>query len=149
MKSDFDTLKGLASYILNHLNEKKYIVFSMENRIELIESLAVELNVSFATDEDIRSQAIEEVEEKMGEAYVAEHDITETEMFNHAKKEIIKSFQGENIAGLHLVESLFQVTNRVKSFLFNSNLIEDVFASDEEIINLLIEKIKKFTIARA
>jgi hypothetical protein len=104
--------------------------------------LATEYGVSFATDENIKEQAIEEVEEKFGDDIPG--DITETEMFNHARKEIIKSFNGENIGGLYLMESLHNIAIRVKNFLLSNDLVEDVFCSDEELINFTIDKIRGF-----
>lgn len=146
MKTDFETLKALASYTLNYLTEHKIVEYRMEIRLDLIDAMATELGVSFATDEDIRDQAIEEVEEKMG---AVEGDITETEMYLHARKEIIKSFNGEVINGLYLVESLNQVANRMKDFLLNNDLVDDVFAVDEEIVDFLIKVIRRFTPQRA
>lgn len=143
MRTTFDTLKLLSTYMLNHLTENEIVEYQIENRAALIDALAVELNVSFATDEDIREQAIEEVEEKFGKDNIPE-DITETEMFNHARKEIIKSFQGENIGGLYMVESLHNVANRVKDFLLNSDLVEDVYSTDEDLIEFLVKNIRKF-----
>ena len=143
MRTDFNTLISLATHTINHLKQDEIIEYSADKRADLIDSLATELGVSFSTDEDIRDQAIEEVEEKFGVAEVTE-DITETEMFNHARKGIIKSFQGENLGGLYMVESLFNVAKRVKDFLLNSDLIEDVFASDEDLIEFLVREMKKF-----
>ena len=99
--------------------------------------------MSFATDENIKEQAIEEVEEKFGADNLPEN-ITETEMFNHARKEIIKSFNGENIGGLYLMESLHNIAIRVKNFLLNSDLVEDVYCSDEDLIEFLVDKIREF-----
>ncbi len=142
MRTDFETLMVLAGYTINHLKENRFIEFPVDKRIELIDALATELGVSFSTDEDIKQQAIEEVEDKFGE--VEAEDITETEMFNHARKEIIKSFQGESISGLYLVESLNNVANRVKDFLLECELIDDVYSTDEEIVQFLIAKIRSF-----
>jgi hypothetical protein len=144
MKTDFETLKALASYTINFLKEKDMIDFDITKREQLIDSMATEYGVGFATDEDIRDQAIEEIEEKMGYDTVPE-DITESEMFNHARKEIIKSFNGENIGGLYLVESLHQVSNRMKDFLMNCDLIEDVFGTDDELTSFLIQRIRVFS----
>ena len=141
MKTDFETLKALAGYTLNYLTEHKIVEYSMEVRLDLIEAMATEFGVSFSTDDDIRDQAIEEVEEKMG---AVEGDITETEMFNHARKEIVKAFNGEVIAGLYLVESLNKVANRMKDFLLSDDLVAEVFASDEEIVDFLIKVIRRF-----
>jgi len=143
MRTDFETLKTLASYTINNLKENSLIEFEIENREGLIDSMATEYGVSFATDEDIRDQAIEEVEDKMG--YAAGEDVTESEMFNHARKEIIKSFNGENISGLYLVESLHNIANRMTKFLLSCELIEDVFGTDEDISNFLIKKIRVFS----
>lgn len=143
MRTDFNTLIALATHTINHLKQDELIEYEVDQRAALIEALATELGVSFSTDEDIRDQAIEEVEEKFGLDEVTE-DITETEMFNHARKEIIKSFQGENIGGLYMVESLHKVANRVKDFLLNSDLIEDVFSTDEDLIEFLVKNIRKF-----
>ncbi len=90
----------------------------------------------------VEIRAIEEVEEKFGEDIPG--DITETEMFNHARKEIIKSFNGENIGGLYLMESLHNIAIRVKNFLLSNDLIEDVFSSDEELIDFIIDRIRGF-----
>ena len=44
-------------------------------------------------------------------------DITESEVYNHAEKRNNQVFNGENIGGLYLVESLHQVAVRVNQFL--------------------------------
>lgn len=142
MKTDFETLKSLSTYTINHLKQADLIDFAVDARADLIEALATEYGVSFATDENIKEQAIEEVEEKFGEDIPG--DITETEMFNHARKEIIKSFNGENIGGLYLMESLHNIAIRVKNFLLTNDLIEDVFATDEELIDFVIDRIRGF-----
>lgn len=143
MRTDFNTLIALATHTINHLKQDDLIEYAADMRADLIDALATELGVSFSTDEDIREQAVEEVEEKFGVDELTE-DITETEMFNHARKEIIKSFQGENLGGLYMVESLFNVAARVKDFLLNSDLIEDVFSTDEELIEFLVARMKLF-----
>ena len=109
--------------------------------------MATEFGVSFATDDDIKDQAIEEIEDKMGHDNLPE-DLTESEIYTHARKEIIKSYNGENIAGLYLVESLFQIGGRIKEFLLKCDLIEDVFGSDDEIVTFLVSKIRGFSIKR-
>jgi hypothetical protein len=144
MRTDFNTLVALATHTINHLKQDSLIEYTAETRADLIDALATELGVSFSTDEDIRDQAVEEVEEKFGLDEVTE-DITETEMFNHARKEIIKSFQGENLGGLYMVESLHNVANRVKDFMLNSDLVDDVFSTDEDLIEFLIANIRKFS----
>lgn len=147
MKTDFETLKLLASFTINHLKENSIIDFNIDDRMGLIDSLATELGVSFSTDEDIRDQALEEVEEKLGSEAITE-DITESEVYNHARKEIIKSFNGENIGGLYLVESLHQVAVRVNQFLLQSDLIEEVYRTDEEIVNFVVSRVRNFSTKR-
>ena len=148
MKTDFETLKSLASYTINHLKDDEMIDFNITTRLDLIDAMATEFGVSFATDEDIREQALEEVEEKMGPGSITE-DITESEVYNHARKEIIKSFNGENIGGLYLVESLHQIALRMNQFLLNSDLIEDIYGTDEEVVSYLIGRIRNFSMKRA
>lgn len=146
MRTDFETLRSLASFTINVLREDNVIEFDIVNREKLIDAMATEFGVSFATDEDIRDQALEEVEEKMGyDSDTIPEDITDSEMFNHARKEIIKSFSGENIGGLYLVESLHQAANRITSFLMDCDLIEDVYGTDEDISAFLIRKIRGFS----
>ncbi|MFZ9001776.1 MAG: hypothetical protein ACO20H_10765 [Bacteriovoracaceae bacterium] len=147
MKTDFDTLRALASYTLNHLKEGEMVDFNITKREDLIDAMATELGASFATDEDIKQQAVEEVEDKMGADNVPE-DVTESEIYNHARKEIIKSFNGENIGGLYLVESLHKVGQRMTTFLLDCDLVEDVFGTDEELINFLVQKIRQFSTKR-
>ena len=147
MKTDFETLKLLASFTVNHLKEGNFIDFNLDDRMQLIDSLATELGVSFSTDEDIRDQALEEVEEKLGSDAMTD-DITESEVYNHARKEIIKSFNGENIGGLYLVESLHQVAVRINQFILNSDFIEDVFGTDDEIVDFVVSRVRHFTTKR-
>ena len=147
MRTDFDTLITLSTYIINHLTENKLIEYHVESRAALIDAFATELGVCFATDEDIRDQAVEEVEDKLGEGMI-DGDVTETEMFNHARKEIIKSFNGEVISGLYLVESLNKISKRTKEFFINSDLIEDVFGTDEELVDFLIKRFRVFNAKR-
>lgn len=143
MRTDFNTLIALSTHTINHLKQSELIDYATDKRADLIDALATEMGVSFSTDEDIRDQAIEEVEEKFGLDEITE-DITETEMFNHARKEIIKSFQGESLGGLYMVESLHNVGKRVTDFLLNCDLVEDVFSTDEELIEFLVANIRKF-----
>lgn len=144
MRTDFDTLRTLAAYTINLLAEAKMIEFDIDKREALIDAMATEYGVSFATDEDIREQAIEEVEDKMGVDNLPE-DVTESEMFNHARKEIIKSFSGENISGLYLVESLHQAALRMTKFLMDCEVIDDVYGTDEDIHAFLVAKIRVFS----
>jgi hypothetical protein len=144
MRTDFDTLRTLAIYTVNLLAENGMIEFEIDKREALVDAMATEYGVSFATDEDIRDQAIEEVEDKMGVDNLPE-DVTESEMFNHARKEIIKSFSGENISGLYLVESLHEVAKRLNKFLMECEIIDDVFGADEDIHAFLVKKIRVFS----
>ena len=144
MRTDFTTLLALATHTINHLKQDHYIEYGADKRSDLIDSMATELGVSFSTDEDIRDQAIEEVEEKFGVDAVTD-EVTETEMFNHARKEIIKAFQGENLGGLYMVESLNHVANRIKDFVLTNDLVEEVFHTDEEIVEYLVSALRKFS----
>jgi len=146
MRTDFDTLQLLGSYVLNHLQEAEIAEFQIDKRTMLIDSLATELNVSFSTEEDIKEQAIEEVQDKFGQDIP--EDITETEMYNHARKEIIKSFSGENISGLYLTESLHNVALRIKDYLLNNDDIDEVYATDPELVSFLVERLRKFSVKR-
>ena len=148
MRTNFDTLKTLASYTVDALKQGNIIEFEIENREALIDSMATELGVALATDEDIKEQEIEEVEEKMGIEYITD-DITESEMYNHARKEIIKTFSGENIGGLYLIESLHEIGKRINKFLLDCDYIEDVFGSDEEIHAFLVAKIRSYNPKRS
>lgn len=143
MKTDFETLKSLSNHILSHLQEAELTEYPIDKRADLIEDLATELNVSFSTDEDIKDQAIEEVQDKFGDDLA--ENVTETEMYNHARKEIIKSFSGEILAGLYLTESLHDVALRVKDFLLENNNITEVYATDTDLIDFLVTSFKKFS----
>jgi hypothetical protein len=143
MKTDFETLKSLSSHILSHLQEAELTEFPIDKRADLIEDLATELSVSFSTDEDIKEQAIEEVQDKFGDDLA--ENITETEMYNHARKEIIKAFSGEVLAGLYLTESLHDVALRVKDFLLENDNITEVYATDTDLIDFLVTAFKKFS----
>jgi len=147
MKTDFETLKALGAFTLNHLTEEKLVEYPIDKRLDLVDAMATELGVGLATDEDIKQQAIEEVEDKLGAAHIPE-DITETEMFNHARKEIIKSFNGEAIAGLYMVESLHDLSIRMKDFLLNSELVDDVYSSDEDLVAFLVKRMRQFSLKR-
>jgi len=142
MKTNFDTLRHLSNHLLSHLQESELVEYPVDHRTDLIEDLATELGVSFSTDEDIKDQAIEEVQEKFGDELA--ENITETEMYNHARKEIIKSFSGEILAGLYLTESLHDVAMRVKDFLMDNDKVTEVYASDSDLIDFLVTAFKKF-----
>ena len=148
MRTNFETLKSLASFTVDSLKQGNVIEFDIEHREALVDAMATELGVSLATDEDIKEQAIEEVEEKMGIEYITD-DITESEMYNHARKEIIKTFSGENIGGLYLIESLHEIGKRLNKFLLDCDFIEDVFGSDDEIHAFIVSKIRTYNPKRS
>ena len=63
-------------------------------------------------------------------------------------RDCYKSFNGENIGGLCLVESLHEVANRLNRFVLSCDLIEDVFGTDDEIVTFLVSKIRLFSVKK-
>ncbi len=146
MRTDFTSLKLFADHILNQLRQFHLLEFSLDTRASLIESLAEELNVGLLTEEDLQEETLEELQEKYGEIEAA--DITQNEAYIHARKELIKSFNGEAISGFYLAESLFKLAERVKNFLTDSSLVEEVYGTDEELVSFLVQKFKSYEPAR-
>ena len=100
MKTDFETLKALALYTTDHLKEKGMIDFEIASREALIEEMATEFGVCFSTDEDIRDQAIEEVEDKMWCEYCPLWGLKETiekDFLKILKKESTKEILDETL----------------------------------------------------
>ena len=48
-----------------------------------------------------------------------------------------------------MVESLHKLAGRVKNFILNSDLIEDVYATDEEIIESLVPSFRSFRVQQS
>lgn len=141
-KTEFSDLKLFADHIINQLKQDSLLEFSISQRSSLIDALAHELNVGLLTDEDLHDEITETLNDNQEK--LDDEDVTQNEAYIHTKKELIKSFKGEMLSGFYLSETLFKLAERIKMFLTESALVEEVYGTDEELISNIVKKFKSY-----
>lgn len=136
------SLKNLAKSIINKLENNKYIVFNPTERAELQEDFCKKLSQFILTEEDITNQVRTQVAAKSDE--ILSQNINESEAFQ-SQKRALKQRMGENqLHGFYFQDNLRGVSHRIRKFLFDSPLIEDIFESDEAIQKLVLDTLMNF-----
>lgn len=142
MSTTRETVKHLCKSILNRLENQKAILFEATARQNLEEELLDRVGPSILTEQDLRERTLEML--GMSRDTLLDSDIGENEQYRTAKRMVRKSFGDDELRGLYYQESLKKISEKITGFLMDSDLVEDVFESDDELEKRIIETIRRF-----
>ena len=137
-----DTVKALCKVMITRLENEKMILFTPKARQEVWEDLYAKIGGKVLSDEDLRDKALAKLHgntEALDESAIAESD-----QFRSALR-IVKSQLGENeLNGLYYQRPVRDVAKDVTDFLMSSDKIEDVFESDDVLMQKIVEIVQRF-----
>jgi hypothetical protein len=136
------SLKILAKVIISKLENKKLILFNPLNRNQLVENYYNFLKNNILTDQDLSEMARLDVSKNLES--LEDANFSESEAYRSQKKALIKKYEENSIQGFFLKKTLKQIIEESIQFLFDNELIEDVFASDEELYHIINDTIRTF-----
>jgi hypothetical protein len=137
-----DTVKALCKVMITRLENEKMILFTPKARQEVWEDLYTKIGGKVLSDEDLRDKALAKLHgntEALDESAIAESD-----QFRSALR-IVKSQLGENeLNGLYYQRPVRDVAKDVTEFLMSSDKIEDVFETDDVLMQKIVEIVQRF-----
>ena len=142
-----ESVRHLGQSILNRLENKKLIEFSAANRQKLRDAVYALLSPSILTEADLRDKTLARLGEN-ADALDAE-GFADSDRFRAAKKITKEGFGDDELNGFYFQKTPRQVSHEIVKFLLSSDLVEEVYASDEEIERITIETFQSFNPANS
>jgi hypothetical protein len=137
-----DTVRLLCKHLISRLEHQGAIEFSPRVRQGVQDELWGKLASVVLTDEDFREKALAKIGGQT-EA-IQESALTETEAFRTARTMIKRELGQEELNGFYFQMPIRSVATEVRKYLMSSNLVEDVFESDEDLERKVVEMIQRF-----
>lgn len=136
-----ELVRVLCKSIITRLENRKAIVFPPRLRQIVQDEVFGLVGPYIMTDEDIRERAIA----KMGAKPEAlDTGASESEAFKAAKAVVKNTLGDHELNGFYFQKPIKEVARIIAEYLMRSSHIDDVFESDEEIEQGVVDTIKGF-----
>lgn len=135
-----ELVRVLCKSIITRLENRKAVVFPPRLRQVVQDEVFGLVGPYIMTDEDIRERALA----KMGAKPEAMESATENEAFRAAKAVVKGTLGDHELNGFYFQKPIKEVAKIIAEYLMRSSHIDDVFESDEEIEQGVVDTIKGF-----
>ncbi len=142
MTTTKETLRVLCKSIVTRLENRKAIQFAPRLRQIVQDDIFNLVSPVVLTEEDLRDRALAKIGARA--EMLQDSSFTESEQFKTAKSVIRKSFGDDVLHGLYFQKPLKYVANSIAQYFMRSSHIDDVYESDEEIEQSIVEMARKF-----
>jgi hypothetical protein len=137
-----ETVKLLCKSIINRLESQKAITFPPRLRQIVQDEIYDLVGPYIVTDEDIRERALGKI--GASQEVLENTQFTESEQFKNAKAVVRRSLGDDELNGFYFQKSLKIVATSIREYLMRSSHIDDVFETDEELEQKIVETVKTF-----
>jgi hypothetical protein len=137
-----ETVKLLIKSILTRLENQKSIQYPPRLRQIVADEVVGLIGPYVMTDQDIREKAIV----KLGQSVeaLANSQFTETEQFRAAKAVVRGQMGDDELNGFFFQRPMKHVAKSIAEYLMRSSHIDDVFETDEDLEQMIVDVIKRF-----
>jgi hypothetical protein len=135
-------LKVLAKNAVSRLEQDQAIALNPRTRQMVYQDLFLKLEALILTDEDIRSRVLTQLGEKAEQ--LEESGQTESDQYKAAKALLLEKLGENAVAGLYYQRPVKVVAQEIARFLMSHSQVEEVFPSDEELEQTIVEFLKRF-----
>lgn len=142
MTTTKETLRVLCKSIVTRLENRKAIQFAPRLRQIVQDEVFNLVSPVVLTEEDLRDRALAKIGARA--EMLQDSTFTESEQYKTAKSVIRKSFGDDVLHGLYFQKPLKYVANSIAQYFMRSSHIDDVYESDEEIEQSIVEMARKF-----
>jgi hypothetical protein len=142
MTTTKETLRVLCKSIVTRLENRKAIQFAPRLRQIVQDEVFNLVSPVVLTEEDLRDRALAKIGARA--EMLQDSTFTESEQFKTAKSVIRKSFGDDVLHGLYFQKPLKYVANSIAQYFMRSSHIDDVYETDEEIEQSIVEMARKF-----
>ena len=142
-----ENVRSLVKSIITRLENQKAISMRPVDREKLRQEVYQLVQLSVKTDQDLHEKTLAALGAKAEE--LSNSEFTESSQYRAAKAIVRKSFGDDTLNGFYFTENIKQIAIHIREFLMNSDLIEDVYETDHDLEQMIVEIIKKFNPAAA
>ncbi len=137
-----ETIDHLCKSIINRLENKKVIEFESQKRSDLQLEMVNLVSPHIYTEEDLKNKTLEML--GVTTDMLLEAGFTESSNYRTARSMVRKSFGDDELNGFYFQKSLREIAQMLADFFMKSDVIEDVFESDHDIVLKIVDIVKRF-----
>jgi hypothetical protein len=145
MGTQRETLRLLCKSIITRLENNKSISFPPRLRQIVQDEVYTLIGPLVLTDEDIRDRALAKVGAKA--TALQDTSFTEGDQFRAAKAVVRGNLGNDELNGFYFQKPPKLVANEIVQYLMRSSHIDDVYETDEDLEQKIVEIVKKFSAA--
>jgi hypothetical protein len=127
---------------MNRLENSGAIQFDPEKRGDVHQMILEHINPFILTEEDLREQTFESIGARSH--MLSELDASEEDRYRAARS-VLKAKFGENeLHGFYFQKPLKDLGNEIAKILMTSELIDEVFFDDEQLVKSFLDIVRRF-----
>jgi len=142
MATQRETLRLLCKSIITRLENHKAISFPPRLRQIVQDEVFGLIGPFVLTDEDLRERTLAKIGAKA--EILQDSAFTESDQYRSAKAIVRSSFGTDELNGFYFQRPPKFVANEIVQYLMRSSHIDDVYETDEDLEQQIVELVKKF-----
>jgi hypothetical protein len=142
MATERETVRLLCKSLITRLENRKAISFPPRLRQIVQDEILGMIGPFILTDQDLRERALA----KVGAKAEALQDTTfsESDQYRTAKALVRSTFGDDELNGFYFQRPLKTIAQTVVEYLMRSSHIDDVYETDEDLEQQIVDVVKKF-----
>ena len=142
MATSKETVRLLCKSIMNRLENQKSISFPPRLRQVVQDEVFGLVGPSIVSEEELRERTVAKV--GANAETLRDSKFTESEQYKTAKSVIRGTLGDDELHGLYFQKPLKLIASTIAQYLMRSSHIDDVYESDEDLEQQIVEVIKGF-----
>lgn len=142
MSTQRETLRLLCKSIITRLENRKSISFPSRLRQIVQDEVFGLISPTVLTEEDLRDKTLARMGAKA--ELLQDSAFTESEQYRAARAVVRSSFGMDELNGFYFQKPPKSVANTIVQYLMRSSHIDDVYETDEDLEQQIVEVIKNF-----
>ena len=137
-----DHIKVLAKNVVCRLEQDESIALNPRTRQMVYQDLYTKLSPYILTDEEVREKILAQLGQK---AQALEDSVaTESDQYKAAKSVMMNKLGENAVNGLYYQIPIKNVATLVVQFMMSHNQVEEVYLSDDDLTQSIVDFFKKF-----
>ena len=141
MQAPKDTLRALSRSIVSDLEAHKSIVFPVRLRNVIQDEVHALIAPFILTDDDLHQKTLARIEAK---AEQLENNSASQSAYYQAAHSVVRAALAQDpMNGFYFQKTPKQIAHSIAQYLMRSSHIDDVFETDEDLENLIVDCVKR------
>jgi hypothetical protein len=137
-----DTVKLLCKSIVTRLENRKSIAFPSRLRQVVQEEVAHLVGPYILTEQDLRDRSLAKIGQKA--ETLQDSAFTDSDQYRAAKAVVRGTFGDDELNGFFFQRPVKEIAKTISSYFMRSSHIDDVYETDDDLEQEIVEIVKKF-----